>query len=92
MNPAAFMPRDDDGRFVETHDEGTPCCGADFQNTLMPSGTTRMTCPECGNGTGEPALRRVFTDDEDRTCVDLHVSCVECGHEWDKEELFEEVT
>lgn len=48
-------------------------------------------CEECGTTAGEPALTRVFTDDEDATIVDLHVTCAECGHEWDKEELFEEV-
>ena len=49
MNPAAFMPRDDRGRFKETHDNGTPCCGAEFSNTTMPSGAIKQRCPECGN-------------------------------------------
>jgi len=49
MNPAAFMPRDENGRFKETHDEGTPCCGVEFSNSTMPSGAIKQQCPECGN-------------------------------------------
>lgn len=49
-------------------------------------------CENCTTTSGEPALRRVFTNEDDETCVDLHVTCVDCGHEWDKEELFAEVT
>ena len=49
MNPAAFMPRDEKGRFMETHEEGTPCCGVEFSSMLMPSGSYKQKCPECGN-------------------------------------------
>lgn len=49
MNPAAFMPRDENGRFKETYDEGTPCCGVEFSDSTMPSGMIKQMCPECGN-------------------------------------------
>jgi len=49
MNPAAFMPRDESGQFTKTHDKGTPCCGAEFQNMTMLSGSVRQSCTECGN-------------------------------------------
>lgn len=48
MPPHTFRKRDDKGRFLPTHDEGTPCCGAEWQSSLMPSGSYKQSCPECG--------------------------------------------